>query len=62
MRAHLTTLRLLLEYLGGVTELPPGRGWHWLESPIVWGLWWSALVLLVLTFGGQSSKFIYIDF
>ncbi len=32
-----------------------------LESPLC-GLWWGIMVLIILIFSGQSSKFIYIDF
>ena len=50
------------EYLGGVTEDPPQAWPNWLRGPWWWGLWWAVLIALILTFSGQTSKFIYIDF
>lgn len=50
-----------LEYLGGVTDVPPGSLAPELASWL-WGLWWGILSLAVYVFCGQSSKFIYIDF
>jgi hypothetical protein len=51
-----------LEYLGGVRERPPERWLSWMQAPIWWGIWWALLILLALSFSGQTSKFIYIDF
>jgi hypothetical protein len=51
-----------LEYLGGVTEKLAVPQLTWLQSPIWWGIWWTVLILLTLSFSGQTSKFIYIDF
>ena len=62
MRNLLTDVRSLLEYLGGVTEQAPARWRPWVQGPLWWGLWMAALILLVLVFSGQTSKFIYIDF
>jgi hypothetical protein len=58
----LLEIKATLEYLGGVTERPPGPRLSWMQGPIWWGLWWAALILLTLCFSGQTSKFIYIDF
>ena len=53
----------MMEYLGGVEhsgddEPIPG----WMRSPVLWGLWWGVLILLMLAFCGQTSKFLYVDF
>ena len=50
----------LCEYLEGASDEPPA-GLIPLTSPL-WGLWWAALLIIILVFGGQTSKFIYIDF
>ena len=34
----------------------------WMRSPVLWGLWWGVLILLMLAFSGQTSKFLYVDF
>ena len=54
--------RALLDFVGGVRSELPTRAFSWLNSPIVWGIWWAILALLILAFSGQSSRFIYIDF
>lgn len=54
-------IKQYLEYLGGAVDAPP-EGWHPSLASWVWGLWWGVLSVLVYVFGGQSSKFIYIDF
>jgi hypothetical protein len=51
----------VMEYLGGERDDQPAMLPIPLTSPI-WGIWWGILLLLVLVFCGQSSKFIYIDF
>jgi hypothetical protein len=58
----MSNIKAILEYLGGVTEEVPFEWLHQLGGPIWWGIWWAALILLVLSFSGQTSKFIYIDF
>lgn len=58
----LRSLKATIEYFGGVTERSPLRRYRWLEGPMFWGLWWAFLILLILCFSGQASKFIYIDF
>jgi hypothetical protein len=58
----LNELKSGFEYLGGVTGDPPESLPKWLQSPLWWGIWWAALILLILIFSGQTSKFIYIDF
>ncbi len=55
-------VKAVLEYLGGVREDPPLPSLVWMKGPLWWGLWWAILILLVVAFSGQSSKFIYIDF
>lgn len=50
-----------MEYLGGERDDQPAMLPVPLASPI-WGIWWGILLLLILVFCGQSSKFIYIDF
>ena len=51
----------VMEYLGGERDDQPAMLPISLASPI-WGIWWGILLLLILVFCGQSSKFIYIDF
>jgi hypothetical protein len=48
------------DYLGGANDKSPSS----LPAPnsIFWGAWWGFLLFLVISFSGQSSKFIYIDF
>ena len=58
----LNDIKATLEYLGGVYEQPPIRLPGWMQGPVWWGVWWAALILIVLAFSGQTSKFIYIDF
>lgn len=59
----LTWFTTLLEYLGGSRDnLPQGVPTLIAASPLLWGLWWGALGLVIYVFCGQSSKFIYIDF
>jgi hypothetical protein len=55
-------LKAVIEYIGGVREEPPLCSLRWMASPSLWGIWWAMLILIVLTFSGQTSKFIYIDF
>jgi len=50
-----------LEYLGGSRDTPPG-GIPPIGNPLLWGIWWGVLSLVIYVFCGQSSKFIYIDF
>lgn len=57
----LTWLRQLLEFLAGSRDDPPA-GLPAAANPVLWGVWWGALCLLIYVFCGQSSKFIYIDF
>ena len=54
-------IKHLLEYLGGELDTPPPG----LKLPLNaywWGLWWGLLLVVIMFFCGQSSKFIYIDF
>jgi len=57
----LSWLTQLLEFLGGSRDIPP-RGLPATYNPLLWGIWWGALALVIYVFCGQSSKFIYIDF
>ncbi len=57
----LFALKQLVEYLTGSQDEAP----RWMplsRSSLLWGLWWGVLTALIITFCGQSSKFIYIDF
>jgi hypothetical protein len=58
----LNNIRAVLDYTGGVTDEPPFAWASWMNSGLWWGVWWAALLLLIVAFSGQSSKFIYIDF
>lgn len=54
-------LKAFLELLGGCgTPAPAGAAW--IERGWVRGLWWGALLVVIILFCGQTSKFIYIDF
>ena len=53
--------KLTLDFLTGRGEVFPANRQFPLRSPL-WGLWWGLLLCVILTFCGQSSKFIYIDF
>jgi len=57
----LTWLRSWLEFLGGSTDHAPA-GFPATGNPLLWGVWWGVLSLVIYVFCGQSSKFIYIDF
>jgi hypothetical protein len=52
----------VLEYLGGERDEPPDGFSVTLAHWWFWGIWWAVLLLLILVFSGQTSKFIYIDF
>jgi hypothetical protein len=54
-------LKHFLEYLGGAQDSPPADLRMNLNS-LWWGLWWGILLLAIVMFCGQTSKFIYIDF
>jgi hypothetical protein len=56
------TVKAAFEYMGGVSEDLALPSLSWMKSPLWWGAWWAVLVLLIVAFSGQSSKFIYIDF
>ncbi len=49
------------EYLGGARDNPPD-GLRMGPRSLFWALWWGVLIAAIITFGGQTSKFIYIDF
>jgi hypothetical protein len=50
-----------LEYLGGARDVSPDGHTPALHSRF-WGIWWFLMVIVILYFSGQSTKFIYIDF
>jgi hypothetical protein len=52
----------LLEYLAGEKDVPPSGFTVARSNCLFWGIWWGILVMIILVFSGQSSKFIYIDF
>ena len=54
-------LKQAFEYLGGERDDKPPYLPLSLTSPL-WGIWWGILLVVILVFCGQSSKFIYIDF
>ena len=62
MTDALAAIRACLDFMGGVHTAPPPRMARWISNPIVWGIWWAFLMLVVLAFSGQASRFIYIDF
>jgi hypothetical protein len=52
--------RAWLEYLGGVRDTSPSGG---VPSRVVfWAILWTAMILWMWIFSGQTSRFIYIDF
>jgi hypothetical protein len=55
-------LKQAIEFLAGEQDAPPINFPITLGSWWFWAIWWSALVLVIYVFSGQSSKFIYIDF
>jgi hypothetical protein len=57
----LTWLTQFLEFFGGARDTAP-EGFPAIANPLLWGIWWGVLSLVVYIFCGQSSKFIYIDF
>jgi len=54
--------KTICEYAGGVQDDLPPAWLAWMRNPLWWGIWWAILILLIVAFSGQSSKFIYIDF
>jgi hypothetical protein len=54
-------MKHFLEYLGGAQDAPP-VGLRMNLGSVWWGIWWGILLLAIVMFCGQSSKFIYIDF
>jgi hypothetical protein len=54
----MTSLVTLLEKLGGAQPMNArGR-----VRSVALGLWWLALLTMVLFFSGRYSKFVYVDF
>jgi hypothetical protein len=51
--------RVVYEVLGGLRPLP-AEAPRWVE--LLLPLWWCALILAAITFGGAGVKFAYIDF
>ena len=60
--SKLLWLKEVLDYLGGVVDSPPADAPRILSQPIFRGLWWALLLILIVIFSGQTSRFIYIDF
>lgn len=63
MESIYSQARAIWDALNGASD---ETGERVLASPVLryvfWGVWWGVLGILALIFGGQSSKFIYIDF
>jgi len=55
-------IKSVLEYLGGASDDLAIPSLAWMRGSLFWAVWWGALILLIVAFCGQSSKFIYIDF
>ena len=55
------TFKAFCEYLEGCSDQPP-PGFPSLSDGWIRGLWWGLLILVILLFSGQTSKFIYVDF
>lgn len=55
-------LKQVIDYLGGAADNPPDDAPQFLTDPIFLGIWWGVLIIIVVLFSGQTSKFIYIDF
>jgi hypothetical protein len=62
VQQFLREIKSVLEYISGVSEDLPLEAFRWMRGPLWWGAWWAVLILLIVAFSGQSSKFIYIDF
>ena len=56
------SFKALLEYLGGSRDQLPEEAAPLFASAWFRGIWWTLLIVLILFFSGQKSKFIYIDF
>ena len=54
-------IQCFISYLGGRADAPP-TGLPLSPYVAAWGVWWGILLLIILIFCGQGSKFIYIDF
>jgi hypothetical protein len=58
MTSFLQMVMAALETIGGARPIDrTGVGWA-----VALGLWWAALLLLILAFAGRATKFIYVDF
>jgi hypothetical protein len=53
--------KAVCEFVEGCTDEPP-PGLEKVSAAWVRGLWWGLLLLIILLFSGQTSKFIYVDF
>ena len=62
MILRLIWIKQVLDYLGGVVDTPPPGTPSVMLRPAFRGLWWGVLLILIVMFSGQTSKFIYIDF
>lgn len=58
----LIRFKRVLDYLSGAADFPPDGSPRFLTHPVFLGIWWAILIVLVVLFSGQTSKFIYIDF
>jgi hypothetical protein len=58
----LEKMKSLLDYVGGASDELPLKSPGFMQGPLWWGAYWAMLILLLIIFSGQSSKFIYIDF
>ena len=58
----LEKMKAVFDYLGGANKDLSIQSLAWMRGPLWWGVWWGLLVLVIVLFSGQSSKFIYIDF
>ncbi len=50
-----------LEVAGGARPLPKELGGR-LDVAFIIGIWWLVLIVVVVVFSGQNTKFLYVDF
>lgn len=60
--ATLIFLKQVLDYLGGAVDAPPDGAPRIFSHPAFIGVMWGVLVIVIMMFSGQTSRFIYIDF
>ena len=57
----ISTIRQVLEVLGGSAPIP--LGWRDRTSvALARGLWWLVLFAVFFAFAGRTVKFVYVDF